>query len=146
VEVLVFPKAYEQFEALLVDGAPLLVNGRLESGDERVSLTADALTPLEELRERRAEAVQVRLLAAELDTALIGKLRSAVEAHRGEVALFLEVGRPGDWRLVVRAEPSLRVAPSRAFTRDVEALLGPGRVRYRARTGAVAEEARVSRR
>ena len=153
VEVLVFPKAFEQYEALLAQGAALLVNGRLEVGDERVNLTADALTPLDELRERRAEAVQVRLLAAELDPGVIGRLRTAVESHRGEVALFLEVARPGDWRLVVRAEPSLRVAPSRAFTRAVEEVLGPGRVRYRARTAvpppaALAQrgEASISRR
>jgi DNA polymerase-3 subunit alpha len=145
VEVLVFPKAYEQHEPLLANGAALLVNGRLEIDEERLTLTADALTPLEELRERRADAVQLRLLAAELDAELIGRLRSAVEAHRGEVTLFLEVGRPGDWRLVARAEPSLGVQPSRAFTRAVEALLGPGRVRYRPRA-AQGEEARVSRR
>jgi DNA polymerase-3 subunit alpha len=152
VEVLVFPKTYEQHETLLANGAPLLVNARVELDEERLSLTADALTPLEELRERRADAVQVRLEAAELDADLIGRLRGAVEAHRGEVALFLEVGRPGDWRLVARAEPALRVQPSRAFTRAVEAVLGPGRVRYRPKPGPSAsrspqgDEARVSRR
>ena len=97
------------------------------------ALSAEGVTPLDELRERRAEAVQVRLDAAQLDDDLIGRLRAAVAAHRGEVALFLEVGRAGDYRMLARAEAGLRVAPSRSLTRDIEAVVGPGRVRYRAR-------------
>jgi hypothetical protein len=91
------------------------------------------VTPLEALREARADAVQVRLEAADLDADLVERLRSAVAAHHGDVQLFLEVARLGCYRLVAKAEPALRVTPSRALTRDLEAVVGSGRVRYRPR-------------
>ena len=67
VEVLVFPKAFEQFQALLENDRAVLVTGRVESEEGRVRLSADEVASLDDLRERKAEAVQIRLEAAELD-------------------------------------------------------------------------------
>jgi hypothetical protein len=88
---------------------------------------------LDDLRERKADAVQVRLDAADIDDDLIARLKGAVEAHRGEVALYLEIVRPGDFRVVARAETTLRVSPGRNLQSALESVVGPGRVRYRAR-------------
>jgi hypothetical protein len=75
----------------------------------------------------------VRVDAGDVDDDFASRLRSAVEGHRGEVSLYLEIVRPGDFRVVVRAEPTLRVAPSPALSAALEKVVGPGRVRYRAR-------------
>jgi DNA polymerase-3 subunit alpha len=133
IEVLAFPKAFEQHQAVLQNDRAVLVTGRVESEDGRVRLTADEILSLDDLRERKAEAVQVRLDAADVDDDLAGRLRAAVEGHRGEVALYLEIVREGDFRLVARAEPTLRVSPSPALSAALERVVGPGRVRYRAR-------------
>jgi DNA polymerase-3 subunit alpha len=132
VEVLVFPKTYETCSKHLENDRAVLVAGRLEVDEDRIRIAADAVTPLEALREMRTEAVQVRLEAAELDDELVARLRRAVAAHLGEAQLYLEVARMGSFRLVARAEAALRVAPSGGLTRDLEAVLGPGRIRYRA--------------
>ncbi|HZN55181.1 MAG TPA: DNA polymerase III subunit alpha [Candidatus Polarisedimenticolaceae bacterium] len=134
VEVLAFPKTFEQSQAILENGRAVLVTGRVESEDGRVRLTADEVAPLDALRETKAEAVQVRLDAAEVDDDLLARLRAAVEAHRGEVALYLEIVRSGEFRVVARAEPTLRVAPSPRLSAAIEGVVGPGRLRYRART------------
>ncbi len=131
IEVLVFPKAFESCDGWLAKDRLVLVAGRLEVEEDRVRVMADEVLPLEELRERRAEGVQVRLEASELDGELVARLRRAVEAHRGEVALYLEVVRPSCFRVVARAEAALRVKPSPALTAAVEEVLGPGRVHYR---------------
>jgi DNA polymerase-3 subunit alpha len=133
IEVLAFPKAFEQFQALLENDRAVLITGRVASDEGRVRLTADEAVSLDDLREKKAEAVQVRLDAGDLDEDLVARLRRAVEAHRGEVSLYLEVVRPGDFRLVARAESSLRVNPSRQLSAALESAVGPGRVRYRAR-------------
>jgi len=114
----------------------VLVTGRVESDEGRVRLTADEIGALDELRERNAEGVQVRLEAAEIDDDLLQRLRAAVAPHRGEVALYVEIVRPSDFRLVVRAEPALRVTPSRALLTDLEGVVGPGRVHFRAKPAA----------
>ena len=128
------PKTYDACQAILENDRSILVTGRLDVDEDRVRITADQIVPLEDLRERRAEAVQLRLVAAELDDDVVARLREAVAAHRGDVPLYLEVVRPGSFRLVARAEPSLRVAPSRALQEALEAVVGTGAVRYRARS------------
>jgi DNA polymerase-3 subunit alpha len=134
VEVLVFPKVLEASETLLTNDRAVLITGRVEVLDEdRVRLSADEILPLEDLRERRAEMVQVRLEAAVLEADLIALLRETVEAHRGDIPLLLEVVRAGGYRMLARAEPSLRVTPSRALAQALEAIAGPGSVRYRIR-------------
>ena len=133
IEVLAFPKAFEQFQALLENDKAVLITGRVESEDGRVRLTADEAVSLDDLREKKADAVQIRLDADELDDDLVSRLLNAVEAHRGEVAVYLEVVRAGDFRLVARAEAALRVHPSRQLSAALEHAVGPGRVRYRAK-------------
>jgi DNA polymerase-3 subunit alpha len=132
VEVLVFPKAYAACQARIENDRPVLVEGRLEVDEERRRIVADDVCPLDELRERAADAVQVRLDAGDLDDEeLLQRLRGLVASHRGEARLFFEVRRAGAWRLVALAQSSFRVAPSAAFTREMESMLGPDRIRYR---------------
>ena len=133
LEVLTFPKAFEQYQSAIENDRAVLITGRVASEDGRVRLNADEIVSLDDLREKKADAVQVRLDAAEVDDDLLLRLRRAVEAHRGEVALYIEIVRPGDFRLVARAEHTLRVAPSPKLSAALEGVIGPGRVRYRAR-------------
>lgn len=133
VDVLVFPKAFDLFQSVLENDRAVLVLGRAESEEGRVRVTADEIVPLELLREKRAEAVQVRLEASELDAETLARLRKALGDGRGDLPLYLEVVRPGEFRLIARAESALRLAPSPALARAVESVLGPGRLRYRAK-------------
>jgi DNA polymerase III subunit alpha len=133
VEVLAFPKAFEQYQALLQNDRAVLVTGRVESDDGRLRLTADEISSLDDLREKKAEAVQVSVDAGDVDDDFAARLRAAVEGHRGDVSLYLEIVRPGDFRVIARAEPTLYVAPSPALSAALERVVGPGRVRYRAR-------------
>jgi DNA polymerase-3 subunit alpha len=133
IEVLVFPKCYAAHQNDLAEDRAAMVVGRVEVDEDRVRLIADAICPLERLRERQVDAVHVRLDALELDEPLIDRLMRTVESHRGNAELYFEIARHGVWRLVAQAESALRVAASRDFTRELEQLVGPNRVHYRAR-------------
>jgi DNA polymerase-3 subunit alpha len=133
VETLVFPKTFEASQALLENGRALLVTGRAENEDGRVRLTADDVMVLDDAREKKAQAVQVRLDDADLDDTTMRRLRKALEGSPGELPVYLELVRPGRFRMVARAEPSMRVGPSPRLLAAVEEVLGPGRLRYRAR-------------
>ncbi len=132
VEVLVFPQTLEAHHRDLEDARPVLVTARVEFDEDRVRLVATDIATLSALRERRAEAVRIRLEAGEIEEGLLRQLRETLEAHRGEVALYFEVARPGAFRLLARAEPARSVRPSAELAASLEALLGPGRVRYHA--------------
>jgi len=133
VDVLVFPKAYQAAQEEIDDERAIMVFGRYEVDEGRVRVIADSVCPLEDLRERRVEAVQVKIHAADLDETTVASILSIVEEHRGETQLYLELARPGSYRLVARVESQLRVQPSREFSAAMERILGPNTVRYRAR-------------
>ena len=133
VELLVFPKAFRALQEMLENDRALLAEGRLDVDGDRVRIRVDDLCPLEAMKERKADSVQVRLEAAELDDEVVGRLRQAFEAHRGDAQVYLEVVRPGGYRMLARADAGLRVQPSELLTSTLEGVLGPGRVRYRAR-------------
>ena len=133
VEVLAFPKTFEQHQGLLNNDRTVLVSGRVESEDGRVRITAADIAPLDDLRARKAEAVHLSLDASEIDDDLVVRVRATLEKHRGDAPLYFDVVRPGEFRLVARAETTLRVAPSPELSADLEQVVGPGRVRFRGR-------------
>jgi DNA polymerase-3 subunit alpha len=136
IDVLIFPKAYETCQALLDDDRPTLVSGRYEIDEERKRIIGSAVCPLDQLRERRVDAVQVRLNAEDLSEELVERLLGTVEANRGDARLFLEIARPGSYRLVALAQPSFRVRPSERLNQELETIVGPNRVRYRPKPNA----------
>jgi len=146
VEVLVFPKAYAGCEAMLEKDRAVIVTGRLENDEGQFRVLGDTVAPLDQLREQRAAALQVRLDAASIDDELIDGLRRTLEGHGGDLPLYLEVRKPGGFRLVARAETALRVSPSRELTRQLESLVGPGRVKYRPPRRSEPPRARAGRR
>ena len=136
VEVLAFPKTYARCQNMLEVDRAALIKGRLEIDEDRFRVIAENICPLDELLQRKADAVEVLLDATDLDDQLVEQLMGAVVAHRGEAQLFLHVARPGVYRLVALAGSSLRVTPSSRLTQDIEAVIGPDRVRYRERAEA----------
>jgi DNA polymerase-3 subunit alpha len=134
IEVLVFPKAYEASQADLDADRAVLDSGRVESDEDRVRLIAETVCPLELLRERQVEAIQVRLDAATLDDELVERLREAAVAHPGKARLFFELEQPGVYRLTLRAESALCVVASKELTQALEEIVGPKRVRFQAKT------------
>ena len=97
-------------------------------------IIGESVCPLDELLERRVDTVEITLEAVSLDEEIVRRLKGAVAANRGDAQLFFRVGKQDEYRLVALAESSCRVAPSRRLTRDVEDVIGPDRVRYRARS------------
>jgi DNA polymerase-3 subunit alpha len=136
VDVLVFPKAYERHRALLENDRAVLVLGKAEAEEGRVRILADEIVPLEMLRERRADSVQLRVDPDDLEEETLVRLRRALSKHRGELTVYFEVVSPGRYQMLARAESTLRVAPSDGLAAAVAEVLGPGRLVYRARRAA----------
>jgi DNA polymerase-3 subunit alpha len=133
LEVLVFPKTFAAHEGDLVQDHAAVITGRVEIDEDRVRLIADGVCPMDKLNERQVEAVHVKLDAIDLDDQFVEKLMKAVETHRGSARLYFEVARPGVYHLVALAESGLRVTASKGLTQELESLIGPQKVHFRAR-------------
>jgi DNA polymerase-3 subunit alpha len=131
IEVLLFPKCYEVSQAQLEQDRPIMIIGKLESDEDRVRVIADSIQPLDNLRERQVEQVQIKINAADLDDDLVYRVLETLQAHRGSAKVLLEVVRTGSYSLLLRAEAAIGVKASKELTGALEALTGPNSVLYK---------------
>jgi DNA polymerase-3 subunit alpha len=126
VAVTVFPRTWEECGKKIEDGAVLVCRAKLEERAEEPALLLDEALTVDEALARFAGCVVVRI--AKEDAELLPGLRAAIAKHRGKSPLYLQVtGEDGAQRRV-RAGNDLGVSISEGFAREIDALLGRGRV------------------
>jgi DNA polymerase-3 subunit alpha len=130
VNVVCFPRTYEQYRAVLADSALVVCRAKLEerASDDpsgSVGLLLDEVMQLEQALQRFQGALVLRLTPA--DRGKLADLARLIEGHRGDRRLFLEI--EGEDRLLrrVRANDRHGVRISAPLAQEVEGLLGKGR-------------------
>jgi DNA polymerase-3 subunit alpha len=132
IEVSLFDDVWQQHRAVLVRDAILVVEGQLRY-DEFIDawrINAKKLTPLDELREREARRLIVRLPAAAGDGRLLGRLEAILRAGRGgrcAVALHY-IGSDARGTLDLAEEWSVK--PTRALVDELARLVGRDGIRF----------------
>jgi DNA polymerase-3 subunit alpha len=126
VAVTCFPRTWEECGSRIEDGAVLVCRARLEEGAEEPALLLEEACTVDEALVRFAGCVVVRLGAE--DAHLLPGLRAAIERHRGRSPLYLQVtGEDGRSRRI-RAGGDLSIEISERFAREIDGLLGRGRL------------------
>ncbi len=128
VEVVVFPDAYKKFYGILSHEAPVLIKGKPQMGDNLAKILASDIVPLDEINQREASAMVLRI---EIDSFLedtLPHLREVLENHRGDCSFSFELYRARDFEVTVNPHPLLRVKPSPDLVADLEAMCGAGSV------------------
>ncbi len=127
VGVTCFPRTYEEQRAKIEDGQVVVVRAKLEEDNEEPALLLEEIWTVEEALARFAGSLVIEIGPS--DDALLPRLRETIERFKGGRPLYLRVeGADGRTRRV-RAGPTLGVAISSDFARELENLLGRGRVR-----------------
>ncbi|HKS48886.1 MAG TPA: DNA polymerase III subunit alpha [Amycolatopsis sp.] len=97
LEVLFFPKAYTMFAADLIEDNAVLVKGRVNWREDKMSVFGGGLVPLDlsEVGDGDDEPPLVLHCAAEkLDKSVVGELKQTLLAHKGETPVRLKlIGR-----------------------------------------------------
>jgi DNA polymerase III alpha subunit len=127
VGVTVFPRTWDECGSRIEDGAVLVCRARLEEATEEPALLLEEAHTIDEALARFAGCVVLHLGTE--DAHLLPGLRAAVERHRGKSPLYLQVtGEDGKSRRI-RAGGELCIEISERFAREIDGLLGRGRVR-----------------
>jgi DNA polymerase-3 subunit alpha len=122
IEVLLFPKAYDQVSTVLATDVVVKVKGRVKVDDDAVSLNASELT-LPDISEAPAGPVVISLPAIRCTPAVLDQLREVLAQHPGMTEVRVKLLKP-DGNLIARL-PRHRVTPSPPLMADLKALLGP---------------------
>jgi DNA polymerase-3 subunit alpha len=139
IEVLVWPSLYRRCMETLVLDDPILVQGRLEVGEERVQLIANEITPLAEASRQtgpgaaagprpehkgNGEGLHFFLRGPEVTSQELSRLHQALLKHPGPATVFLHLFMPDRGETIIELPIHLRVASTPALLDEVERIFG----------------------
>ena len=123
VDVVVFPGELEKFGHLIETDKVVFVKGKADQKRERPNILTDELIPLDDVREKLAARVAVRLEAREVTQERIVEIRHLCEHHKGKSALLVSI-HTDKGRVYANADQRLSVNPSVEFCRKMKQLVG----------------------
>jgi DNA polymerase-3 subunit alpha len=126
IEVLFFPKAYEECGVHLAEDAVLLVRGRVDKREDVPRLIAMEVKAPDVSQGPRGPVV-VTLPANRCTPPVVERLKEVLLAHPGATEVQLSLSSAGR-STVLRLDDRHRVAPTPALMADLKGLLGPGAV------------------
>ena len=114
VKCVLWPEIFSKYESLLQTDLAVLVCGRLEMSDDAAGATiiAEEVSRLDDILQRKARALMVRLPPGGESKPLLDDLFSLLDKHRGDCEVLIEMYLEGN--VIVRARPhnALRVRGS----------------------------------
>ena len=123
VEVVMFPDALSTYGRALVQDTIVFVKGKLDLRRERPNIIAAELITLDEVREKLAAKVKIRLDASDLSKEKVALIKSICQSHKGKSPVYVAV-RTDKGRVYAAADKELSVNPNPDFCRKMKQLLG----------------------
>jgi len=109
LELVAFPESYQRNQDALVVNTVIGCVGKLDRRNDSVQMVLEEVRPLEELDERDAAAVHIRLKDDQLDEEALYMFRGELNDFPGRSDVYLHVGQNGH-ESVVRVSSQLRVS------------------------------------
>ena len=128
VEVVVFSKDLEKYQAQLVPESLVFFKGRVDRRREEPSLKATEVTPMELGDERLSSSVLLRVNCVGAEACLLKRIRDTINRFRGDRTVLIEMLTTGNLKVTLRANGRTGVTPTADFCRAMEAVLGEGSV------------------
>ncbi|MGC7102989.1 DNA polymerase III subunit alpha, partial [Amycolatopsis lurida] len=91
LEVLFFPKSYALFSAELTEDNPVVVKGRVNWREGKMSVFGAGVDPLDISDLGEESPLVLRASAEKLDGEVVGELKSALLAHAGDTPVRIEL-------------------------------------------------------
>ena len=127
VEVLCFPRTYEQVGVNIAEDAIVVVKGRVDRREDVPRVVAMDLTLADLSSSGPAGPLVITLPAARCTQPVVERLNEVLKAHPGVCEVHLHLAH-GARTTVLRLDDGLRVTASTALMGDLKALLGAGSV------------------
>jgi DNA polymerase-3 subunit alpha len=123
VEVVMFPDVLNKFSKAMVQDTVIFVKGKLDYRREKPNIVAVELITLEEVREKLAAKVTIRLDAGDVTKERVAEIRSICEHHKGKSPVYVAV-RTERGKVYAAVDKSLSVNPDVEFCRKIRQLVG----------------------
>jgi DNA polymerase-3 subunit alpha len=128
VRVIVWPDVFSKVADVLSSDALVAVKGKAEARENYTTVIAEEVFQLEQLKERQARTMVVRMASGTVSDAQVAQLYELLDRHRGDCDVIFEVDINGSTTAKVRPNPFVRISISADLIGEVERLCGPGGV------------------
>ena len=123
-EVVMFPAVLSKFADFVVKDKVIFVKGKVDCKREKPNIFAEELINLEDVTEKLAAKVNIRLSAREITKEKVTTIKSICEFHRGKSPLYVSI-RTDKGKVLAAADKNLSVNPDVEFCRKMKQLVGP---------------------
>ncbi len=122
-EVVLFPRVLEKYADYIVEDRVIFVKGKVDCKREKPNIFAEELIALEEVTEKIAASVRIKLNAKEVSKESIAAIKSLCEHHRGKSRLYVTL-KTDKAKVYAAADKKLSVNPDVEFCRKIKQLVG----------------------
>jgi DNA polymerase-3 subunit alpha len=122
-EVVVFPDVLNRFSDSLVQDTVVFVKGKVDYRRESPNILAVELITLDQVREKLAATVRIRLDAKDVTKEKVAMIKSICQHHKGKSPVYVAV-RTDKGRVYTAADKELSVNPDLDFCRKMKQLVG----------------------
>ena len=123
VDVIVFPGELEKFSEVIELDKVVFVKGKVDQKRERPQIITDELIGLDEVTEKLAARVAIKLDSKAVTQERVQEIRSLCEHHRGRSTLLVAI-HTDKGRVYANADQKLRINPSIDFCKKMKQLVG----------------------
>ena len=123
VEVVMFPDALARFGSLLAQDKIIFVKGKLDWRREKANIVTFELITLDEVREKLAAKVRIRLVASDVTEEKVAQIRSICRHHKGKSPVYVAV-KTDKGKVYAAADKELSVNPNIDFCRKMRQIVG----------------------
>ncbi len=123
VEVVLFPDTLNKYADYLDEDKVVFVKGRVDFRREKPNILAEELIGLDEVTEKLAARVRIRLDARDITKEKVAEIKSICQSHRGRSPVYVAV-RTDKGRVYATADRELSVNPDVDFCRKMRQLVG----------------------
>jgi len=122
IKCVLWPEPYRRNSSLLAEEATLLVNGRVEVGDDGpATIIIDKIGELTQAVQQKAREVVIRFIDGPATAEAFGRVKELLESAPGDCDVFIDL-KVENMLVRVRAHPSLKIEGSAAIETNLRNL------------------------
>ena len=120
-----FPEVLNKYSDILAEDRIVFVKGKADYRRETPNVIAEELIALDDVREKLAAKVRLRLDSKEITQEQVAQIKTICKFHKGKSAVYVTV-QTEKGKVHAAADKTLSVNPDIEFCRKMKQLIGEG--------------------
>ncbi len=126
-EVILFPEAFGQFADHIRTGSVVFIKGKVDFRNERPSIVATEVLPINEVTEKLTNRVEIEFYLAGLEKDTLESLKKLLVRFKGKAPVYLLLHLPNKEKVSIQTETKVKLTPE--LLSEVKDLAGEENVR-----------------